>query len=90
MLETTTLFEEIHKELASSGQTPVPTDLEIDHHFTCFVQAPEGELRERDGTPLEDGEPIPMRLVELNGDRNFGPIDRGESKDLLKVRLVLP
>lgn len=93
ILETTTLFENIHAELASSGQTPVPTNLDTDLHFTCFVEAPEAEFRERAGAavPLEDEDSVPstgMRLVELNGDR-AGPIDRGECKDLLKVWFIL-
>lgn len=41
ILEHTSLFAEIHAELAASGQTPTPTDLDTDLHFTCFVQAPE-------------------------------------------------
>ncbi|TCD67603.1 ubiquitinyl hydrolase 1 [Steccherinum ochraceum] len=68
LLETTTLFSDMHEEAASSGQTAVPTDLATDLHFTCFVQANLGE-----------GEP---HLIELDG-RRTGPVDRGASEDLL-------
>ncbi|GLB43457.1 putative ubiquitin carboxyl-terminal hydrolase [Lyophyllum shimeji] len=67
-LETTPLFANIHAEAASGGQTAVPTDLDTDLHFTCFVQA---------------GSPGAYRIVELDG-RRAGPVDRGAlEKDLL-------
>lgn len=101
ILETTALFEDIHTESAESGQTAVPTNLDTDLHFTCFVQAPEAEFRERAGAAVSLGESanvvVPateteqdtgMRLIELDGGRG-GPIDRGMCKDLLKVRSIL-
>ena len=48
-------------------------------HFTCFVQAPEASAREAEVTTNK------RRLIELDG-RRAGPVDRGESTDLLKVR----
>jgi len=69
LLETTSLFAHIHSEAASSGQTAVPTDLDTNLHFTCFVQAP---VR---GT---DSPGKTKRVIELDG-RRVGPIDRGES-----------
>ncbi|KAK7030738.1 ubiquitin carboxyl-terminal hydrolase [Favolaschia claudopus] len=69
LLETTPLFADIHAQAASSGQSAVPTNLDTDLHFTCFVAAPSPK-----------GE---KRLIELDGRRN-GPIDRGACTDLLK------
>ncbi|KAJ7695172.1 hypothetical protein B0H17DRAFT_1056689 [Mycena rosella] len=70
LLETTPLFADIHAQAASSGQSAVPTNLDTDLHFTCFVAAPSA------------GTGPGMRVVELDGRRN-GPIDRGECTDLL-------
>ncbi|KAI8996383.1 peptidase C12, ubiquitin carboxyl-terminal hydrolase [Trametes punicea] len=67
ILETTPLFANIHAEAASSGQTAVPTDLDTDLHFTCFVQAPAPPARET-GTPVT---PDGMRLIELDGRRSM-------------------
>jgi len=89
LLETTSLFSEIHAKQASSGQTAVPTDLNTNLHFTCFVEAPDEGYRGQAGTTqrVEGGkEPegyTYMRLIELDGERQ-GPVDRGECKDLLK------
>ncbi|KAH7925754.1 cysteine proteinase [Leucogyrophana mollusca] len=77
ILETTPLFAKIHEEGASSGQTAVPSDLDTDLHFTCFVQAPDASARATE-TPTTT-----RRMIELDGSRE-GPIDRGESKDLLE------
>ena len=77
-LESTDLFANIHAAAASGGQTAVPTDLDTDLHFTCFVQAPEASAREAE---IVTGE---RRLIELDGGR-AGPVDRGKSTDLLKV-----
>ncbi|CAL1714817.1 unnamed protein product [Somion occarium] len=42
LLETTTLFSEIHSEVASAGQTAAPdANAKVDLHFTCFVKAPD-------------------------------------------------
>ena len=83
-LESTDLFANIHAAAASGGQTAVPDDLKTDLHFTCFVQAPEASARE---AAIATGE---RRLIELDGGR-AGPVDRGESTDLLEVRtLCLP
>ncbi|KAG6897099.1 hypothetical protein C0992_004031 [Termitomyces sp. T32_za158] len=68
LLETTPLFANIHTEAASGGQTQVPTDLDTDFHFTCFVPAP--ALR---GPKSPGG----YRILELDG-RRAGPVDRGE------------
>ncbi|RPD64349.1 cysteine proteinase [Lentinus tigrinus ALCF2SS1-7] len=79
ILETTPLFADIHADAASGGQTAVPTDLDTDLHFTCFVQAPSPPARE-DGTPATSEQ---MRVLELDG-RRAGPVDRGQCKDFLK------
>jgi ubiquitin carboxyl-terminal hydrolase L3 len=68
-LETTPLFANIHAEAASTGQSAVPTDLDTDLHFSCFVEA------NVDGV---------SHLVELDG-RRAGPVDRGVCTDLLAV-----
>jgi hypothetical protein len=81
LLETTPLFADIHAQAASSGQSAVPTNLDTDLHFTCFVAAPSSR-----GPGSEDAG---KRLIELDGRRN-GPIDRGECTDLLAVRLDAP
>lgn len=78
-LETTDIFANIHAAAAASGQSAVPENLDTDLHFTCFVQAPEASARE---TETVTGE---FRLIELDG-RRAGPVDRGKSTDLLKVR----
>jgi len=94
LLETTPLFANIHSQTAASGQTAVPTNLDTDLHFTCFVAAPEAEFRERakkagdletgnEQDAEEEEESSGMRLIELDG-RREGPIDRGECKDFLK------
>jgi hypothetical protein len=78
-LESTDIFTNIHAAAAASGQTAVPDNLDTDLHFTCFVQAPDASAREAE---VETGE---RRLIELDGGR-AGPVDRGKSTDLLKVR----
>ena len=80
-LESTDLFTKIHAAAAAGGQTAVPDNLDTDLHFTCFVQAPEASAREAE---IATGE---RRLIELDGGR-AGPIDRGKSTDLLKVRTL--
>jgi ubiquitin carboxyl-terminal hydrolase L3 len=82
-LESTKIFATIHADIAASGQTAVPNELDTDLHFTCFVQALEASVRE-DGV-LPTGE---LRLIELDGGR-AGPVDRGVSTDLLKVCAAL-
>jgi hypothetical protein len=84
-LESTELFADIHAAVATSGQTAVPTDLDTDLHFTCFVQAPESSVREAEKIATTAAK---RRLIELDGGR-AGPVDRGESVDLLKVRVSL-
>ncbi|KAH9981969.1 peptidase C12 ubiquitin carboxyl-terminal hydrolase 1 [Russula compacta] len=76
-LESTEIFTDIHAAAAAGGQTAVPEDLDTDLHFTCFVQAPEASVREAE---IVTGK---RRLIELDGGR-AGPVDRGESTDLLK------
>ena len=80
-LETTEIFANIHATLAASGQSAVPDQdkLHTDLHFTCFVQAP---------SVREDAVLPELRLIELDGGR-AGPVDRGASKDLLKVCYLL-
>ena len=78
-LESTDLFTNIHAAAAASGQTAVPDNLDTDLHFTCFVQAPDASAREAE---VATGG---RRLIELDGGR-AGPVDRGMSTDLLKVR----
>jgi len=88
MLETTPLFADIHAESAESGQTAPVNDSDL--HFTCFVEAPESDIRkvaqggEVTDDMQEDSKSSGMRLIELDGRRN-GPIDHGECKDLLTV-----
>jgi ubiquitin carboxyl-terminal hydrolase L3 len=82
-LETTEIFADIHAAVATGGQTAVPDKLDTDLHFTCFVQAPEASVREAEITTGE------RRLIELDG-RRAGPVDRGKSTDLLKVRATWP
>jgi ubiquitin carboxyl-terminal hydrolase L3 len=89
-LETTELFANIHADVASTGQTSVPTDLNTDLHFTCFVQAPDPAARAQE-LPAHavvktspEGTSTGMRLIELDG-RRSGPVDRGECPDFLKV-----
>ena len=77
LLESTPLFANVHAEEAGSGQSAVPTNLDTDYHFTCFVEAPSAEPGHVKG---EKGH----RLVELDG-RRAGPIARGLCTDLLKV-----
>jgi len=72
-LETTPLFANIHAQAASTGQTAIPTNLDTNLHFTCFITAP--EVR-------GPGGPSGYRIIELDG-RREGPIDRGECTDLL-------
>lgn len=76
VLETTPLFANIHAAAATSSQSAVPTNLDTDLHFTCFVAAPSSRGPSSEGSS--------MRIVELDGRRN-GPIDRGECTNLLAV-----
>ena len=79
LLETTTLFADIHAEAAAAGQTAPPSAEEhVDLHFTCFVQAPSPPSREEGIDVTDEGH----RLIELDG-RRSGPIDRGVCIDLL-------
>ncbi|KAM6499043.1 cysteine proteinase [Amanita muscaria] len=88
LLETTPLFTEIHAELAEEGQTPVPTNLDTDLHFTCFILTPSQEKREIASSGVDTGKSgkeiqvtgSKMRLIELDGTRQ-GPVDRGESSE---------
>ncbi|KAJ3505176.1 hypothetical protein NLJ89_g7552 [Agrocybe chaxingu] len=87
LLATTPLFANIHSESASSGQSAAVA--ETDLHFTCFVAAPDSDIRKAaEGVELkpedkEDKVSSGMRLIELDG-RRAGPVDHGECKDLLK------
>ncbi|KAG2018694.1 ubiquitin C-terminal hydrolase L3, variant 2 [Coprinopsis cinerea AmutBmut pab1-1] len=87
LLQSRTLFSDIHAESAQEGQT-IP-DVNTDLHFTCFVAAPDADIRK-----VATGEESPdqvstggdgdtgLRLVELDG-RRPGPIDHGVCTDLL-------
>ncbi|KAJ8503186.1 hypothetical protein ONZ45_g11074 [Pleurotus djamor] len=94
LLETTTLFSNIHAASASEGQSTVTDEvMNTDMHFTAFIVAPEPDLREKASTGQGENaagaaggtgkESTGMRLVELDGTR-IGPIDRGECNDFLK------
>lgn len=50
----------------------MPANLDTDSHFVAFVQAPDAQDLEK------------RRIVELDG-RRSGPVDLGESKELLAV-----
>ncbi|EIN06023.1 peptidase C12 ubiquitin carboxyl-terminal hydrolase 1 [Punctularia strigosozonata HHB-11173 SS5] len=80
LLETTPLFANIHAEAAATGQTAVPSNLDTDLHFICFVQAPAKAARELQHP--EGSKEGGMRLIELDGHRK-GPLDRGPCSDLL-------
>jgi ubiquitin carboxyl-terminal hydrolase L3 len=99
ILSSTPLFAKVHTESASSKLNQTAPNLDTELHFTCFVEAPEADIRwiarDRDGKEAEDDlekerEEVAqklgtgMRLVELDGRRD-GPVDHGECKDLLKV-----
>ena len=61
-----------HTSQAAKGQSSIPEDLEVEHHYSAFVQ-----LR----LPGSDE----LRLIELDGILK-GPLDHGPSTDLLRVR----
>jgi len=77
LLENTALFKNIHAETAVTGQTAPPKDLNVDLHFTCFVEAPDASVR------TSTGRHYSKRLIELDGSRD-GPMDHGDVKDFLK------
>ena len=52
----------------------MPENLDTNLHFVAFVQAPDAQDIEK------------RRIVELDG-RRSGPVDLGESKELLEVSL---
>ncbi|WVN88234.1 uncharacterized protein L203_103435 [Cryptococcus depauperatus CBS 7841] len=64
LLEKATFFSDAHTAAAQTGQSNVPTDLDVDTHFIAFVEGAN-----------ENGE---KRIVELDGGRK-GPLDRGAS-----------
>lgn len=92
LLEATPLFANVHAETANTGQT-VPYEV-TDLHFTCFVQAPEADIRAVadegakghvvDIKP-EDHRTSGLRIVELDGERE-GPLDHGECQNFVEVR----
>ena len=45
LLATTPLFANIHAETASSMLNQTAPELDTELHFTCFVEAPEGQFR---------------------------------------------
>lgn len=79
LLENTTFFKNIHAETAATGQTAPPEDLNVDLHFTCFVEAPDASVRTSARGKYS------KRLIELDGTRD-GPVDHGHVDDFLKVR----
>jgi ubiquitin carboxyl-terminal hydrolase L3 len=89
LLETTPLFANIHAESASSKLNQSAAITDTDLHFTCFIEAPDADLRKlaQGGDVKEkaksDMESTGLRLVELDG-RRAGPVDHGECKDFLK------
>ena len=62
-----------------TGQTAPPKDLNVDLHFTCFVEAPDASTRTSAAGQYS------KRLIELDGTRD-GPVDHGPVDDFLKVR----
>lgn len=72
LLEETNLFATAHEAAAAGGQSAMPANLDTDSHFVAFVQAPDAQDIEK------------RRIVELDG-RRSGPVDLGESKELLAV-----
>ncbi|KAH8817726.1 hypothetical protein DL96DRAFT_1623171 [Flagelloscypha sp. PMI_526] len=84
LLSSTPLFAEIHKENAQAGQSAIPTDLKVDLHYTCFIEAPAASVRAGDTEKMAAlGETGLNRLIELDGNRE-GPVDHGPCTDLLK------
>lgn len=77
LLESTPLFKNIHAETATTGQTAPPEDLNVDLHFTCFVEAPDASARQPGSVEYS------KRLIELDGSRD-GPMDHGPVDDFLK------
>jgi len=77
LVENTLLFKNIHAETAVTGQTAPPENLNVDLHFTCFVEAPDASVR-----TSTRGE-YSKRLIELDGSRD-GPVDHGLVDDFLK------
>lgn len=78
LLAKTTLFAQAHSEAATSTESnsTVPSRLDTDLHFTCFVQSVDGT------------NPNAKRLIELDG-RRVGPVDHGvATDDILKVRVL--
>jgi len=76
LLEETDLFATAHEAAAAGGQSAMPENLNTDYHFVAFVLAP-------------DAQDVEMRrLVELDG-RRSGPVDLGESEELLAVSFRL-
>ncbi|CAD6564744.1 MAG: ubiquitinyl hydrolase 1 [Tremellales sp. Tagirdzhanova-0007] len=69
LLEKADFFENAHTSAAQSGQSAIPDDLDVIHHFIAFIEAENSK-----------GE---NRVVELDGGRN-GPFDRGACTDLLQ------
>lgn len=72
LLAETNLFAAAHETAAAGGQSNMPEGLKTDSHFVAFIQAPDvQDITKR-------------RIVELDG-RRSGPVDLGESKELLAV-----
>ena len=72
LLQETDLFATAHEAAAAGGQSAMPVNLNTNYHFVAFVQAPDAQDLEK------------HRIIELDG-RRSGPVDLGESKELLAV-----
>lgn len=77
LLEETDLFATAHRAAAAGGQSTMPQNLNTDYHFVAFVRAPDALDTKK------------HRIIELDG-RRSGPVDLGESNDLLAVSLSSP
>ena len=85
ILQNRPLFTSIHAESAQEGQSAPNVDTDL--HFTCFVAAPDADIRRAAaGETVDQGteDDTGMRLIELDG-RRPGPIDHGICKNLLEV-----
>jgi len=88
LLDNADFFQAAHTAAASSGQSAVPTDLDVDTHFITFIEAlnDKGSVSRIDQNRQVPDANLPRerRVVEMDGGRN-GPFDRGACDDLLKV-----
>jgi len=88
LLETTSLFGDIHASVAGEGQSAVPSaGVRVGQAYTCFVVAPKTTQKEEATNANVSGDEAPssigQRIVELDGTRT-GPVDHGVCTDLLE------